>query len=57
MVATHAAFIDTEMAARVTQPKISPADVVRQTLDAVETGREEVLADEITRQVKAGLSA
>ncbi|MFD7324399.1 SDR family oxidoreductase [Streptomyces sp. NPDC059875] len=56
VVATHAAFIDTEMSARVTQSKVSPAEVARQTLDAVETGREEVLADEITRQVKAGLS-
>lgn len=56
VVATHAAFIDTEMAARVTQPKISPAEVARQTLDAIEAGREEVLADQITRGVKAALS-
>ncbi|MET9652791.1 SDR family oxidoreductase [Streptomyces sp. NPDC006460] len=56
VVATHAAFIDTEMAAGVAQPKTGPADVAAQTLDAVEAGREEVLADEITRRVKAGLA-
>lgn len=56
VVATHAAFIDTDMAARITQPKVSPVDVARQTLDAVEAGREEVLADQTTRHVKAALS-
>ena len=41
VVAVHAGFIDTEMAAGLTGPndrKISPADVVRQVLDAVEAG-------------------
>lgn len=56
VVAVHAAFIDTDMAAAVTQPKISPADVVTQTLDAIRDGREEVLTDDITRAVKASLS-
>lgn len=56
VVAVHAAFIDTDMAAGVNQPKISPEDVVRQTLDAVRDGREEVLTDELTRSVKAALS-
>ncbi|MEU6014893.1 SDR family oxidoreductase [Streptomyces sp. NPDC047515] len=55
-VAVHAAFIDTDMAAGTDQPKISPADVVEQVLDAVEAGREEVLADAITRQIKTMLS-
>ncbi|WP_330302596.1 MULTISPECIES: SDR family oxidoreductase [unclassified Streptomyces] len=55
-VGVHAAFIDTDMAATVDGPKISAADVARQVLDAVEAGREEVLADDITRQVKAALS-
>jgi hypothetical protein len=31
-------------------------DVVRQALSAIETVRDEVLADDMTRQVKAGLS-
>jgi NAD(P)-dependent dehydrogenase (short-subunit alcohol dehydrogenase family) len=56
VVGVHAGFIDTDMAARVTQPKISAADVATQALDAVEAGREEVLADNLTREVKAALS-
>ncbi|MFJ4572012.1 SDR family oxidoreductase [Streptomyces sp. NPDC088846] len=56
-VAVHAAFIDTDMAGHIDQPKISPADVVDQVLDAVAADREEVLADAITRQIKSMLSA
>jgi NAD(P)-dependent dehydrogenase (short-subunit alcohol dehydrogenase family) len=56
VVAVHAGFIDTDMAAGIDMPKISPADVARQLLDAVEAGQVEVLADERTRQVKAALS-
>ncbi|MET7326540.1 SDR family oxidoreductase [Nonomuraea sp. NPDC005650] len=56
VLGVHAGYIDTDMAARVTGPKITPAEVVAQTLDALETGAHEVLADEISRQSKAGLS-
>ncbi|MFI6290635.1 SDR family oxidoreductase [Nonomuraea sp. NPDC050790] len=56
VVGVHAGFIDTDMAARVTEAKISPAEVAAQTLDAVEQGREEVLTDDFTRQVRASLS-
>ncbi|MFF2957397.1 SDR family NAD(P)-dependent oxidoreductase [Streptomyces sp. NPDC057963] len=56
-VAVHAAFIDTDMAGHVDQPKISPADVVGQVLDAVEADREEVLADAVTGRIKTMLSA
>ena len=38
-------------------PKAAPDVVVRRTLDALEAGAEEVLADERARQVKNGLSA
>jgi NAD(P)-dependent dehydrogenase (short-subunit alcohol dehydrogenase family) len=55
VVGVHAGFIDTDMAAAVTMPKISPADVVVQTLDAVRDGREEVLADSYSRDAKAAL--
>ena len=37
--------------------KSTPEAVVRRALDALEAGAEEVLADDITRQVKQGLSA
>jgi hypothetical protein len=45
------------MAATVTDPKMSAPEVVRRALDGVEAGAFEVLADETSRQVKAGLSA
>jgi NAD(P)-dependent dehydrogenase (short-subunit alcohol dehydrogenase family) len=56
VVAVHAGFIDTDMAALVDAPKISPESVARQAFDAVEAGQVEVLADERTRTVKASLS-
>jgi len=56
VVAVHAGFIDTDMAAIVNNPKDSPEDVARQALDGVEAGQPEVLADERTRTVKANLS-
>jgi NAD(P)-dependent dehydrogenase (short-subunit alcohol dehydrogenase family) len=57
VVGVHVAFMDTDMTAGVDAPKASPADVVAQTIAALEAGEEEVLADEPTRQVKRGLSA
>jgi NAD(P)-dependent dehydrogenase (short-subunit alcohol dehydrogenase family) len=56
VVAVHASFIDTDMAALTNAPKDSPESVAQQALDAVEAGRVEVLADERTRFVKASLS-
>ena len=56
VVAVHAGFIDTDMAALVNAPKISPESVAQQVFDAVEAGQIEVLADERTRIVKASLS-
>jgi NAD(P)-dependent dehydrogenase (short-subunit alcohol dehydrogenase family) len=55
VVAVHAGFIDTDMAASFDAPKLSPASVVWQALDAVEADQIEVLADERTRDVKASL--
>jgi NAD(P)-dependent dehydrogenase (short-subunit alcohol dehydrogenase family) len=57
VVAVHAAFIDTDMARAVQAPKTPPAAVVAQVLGALEEGRDEVLADDITRNIKRGLGA
>ena len=57
VTAVHVGYMDTEMASHVQTPKADPADVARQVLAALEAGREEVLADDITRRVKQGLSA
>jgi NAD(P)-dependent dehydrogenase (short-subunit alcohol dehydrogenase family) len=56
VVAVHASFIDTDMAALTSEPKDSPESVARQAFDAVEADQVEVLADERTRFVKASLS-
>jgi NAD(P)-dependent dehydrogenase (short-subunit alcohol dehydrogenase family) len=56
VVAVHASFIDTDMAALTNAPKDSPESVARQAFDAVEAGHVEVLADERTRTIKAQLS-
>lgn len=52
----HAAFIDTDMAAGIEGPKVTPQNVARQTLAGLEAGVQEILVDDITRQVKSGLS-
>jgi NAD(P)-dependent dehydrogenase (short-subunit alcohol dehydrogenase family) len=53
----HVGYMDTEMASHVTTPKSRPEDVVTLTLEALEAGAEEILADELSRNVKKGLSA
>ncbi len=57
VVGLHAGFIDTDLARDFDAPKSSPEEIVRTTLDALERGDGQVLADEITRQVHRGLSA
>jgi NAD(P)-dependent dehydrogenase (short-subunit alcohol dehydrogenase family) len=57
VLAVHAGYIDTDLARHVTGPKVAPDDVVRAVLAALEAGQDEVLADEVSRQVKHGLSA
>ncbi|PYC74484.1 short-chain dehydrogenase [Streptomyces tateyamensis] len=52
----HVGYVDTDLTAGVDAPKASPRDVAAQALDGIEQGAFEVLADDITRQVKAGLS-
>jgi len=57
VTSVHVAFMDTDMASHVPGPKTAPDAVVHQTFEALEAGLPEVLADEVTRQVKAGLVA
>ena len=53
----HVGYVDTDMSAGVDAPKTSPDSVAVQALDGIEAGALEVLAEELTRQVKAGLAA
>ncbi|SDE34071.1 SDR family oxidoreductase [Nocardioides lianchengensis] len=55
VVGVYVGYVDTEMVSGVDAPKADPADVVRQVLDGVEAGALEVLADETSRGVRAGL--
>ncbi|WP_426244928.1 SDR family oxidoreductase [Nocardioides sp. LHG3406-4] len=56
VVGVHMGYVDTDMAASVEGPKADPVDVVTQVLDAVEAGQDEVLGDDVARQVRAALS-
>jgi NAD(P)-dependent dehydrogenase (short-subunit alcohol dehydrogenase family) len=53
----HVGFVDTDLTRGLDVPKSAPDVIVQRTLDALEAGASEVLADELTRQVKQGLSA
>jgi len=55
VVGVYVGYVDTDMAARVSDPKSDPADVVRAVLDGVEAGELEVLADATSRGVRAHL--
>lgn len=57
VVGVYVGLVATDMAAFAPDSaKSQPADVIRQVLDGIESGANEVLADEMTRQVRAELS-
>ena len=56
VLALHVGFMDTDMTAGVTAPKSSPGDVAAQAIAGLESGAHEVLADDISRRVRVGLS-
>jgi NAD(P)-dependent dehydrogenase (short-subunit alcohol dehydrogenase family) len=57
VMALHVSFIDTDLTRNFDVPKLAPEDVVRTAFDGLEAGASEVLADDLTRRVHAGLSA
>jgi NAD(P)-dependent dehydrogenase (short-subunit alcohol dehydrogenase family) len=55
--ALHVGYMDTDMAAFVpAEQKIDPALVAKQALDGIAAGVPEILADDLSRGVKAGLA-
>jgi NAD(P)-dependent dehydrogenase (short-subunit alcohol dehydrogenase family) len=52
----HLGYTDTDMTTEFDVPKNDPRDVARQILEGIERGDAEVLADDMTRHVKAALS-
>jgi NAD(P)-dependent dehydrogenase (short-subunit alcohol dehydrogenase family) len=57
VLALHMGFVDTDLVRSIDAPKTSAEDIVKRTLDGLEAGLDEVLADEWTKQVKQGLTA
>lgn len=57
VTALHVGYMDTDMAKGVDGPKSDPAVVAGLALDGVAEGRFEVLADDVSRNVRAGLAA
>ncbi|WP_422015944.1 SDR family oxidoreductase [Reyranella sp.] len=57
VLALHVGYMDTDMVREVAAPKSKPEDVARQTLEALEAGKSEILADEVSRRIKQNLSA
>ncbi|MEU4144268.1 SDR family oxidoreductase [Streptomyces parvulus] len=53
----HVGYMDTDMTAGLDAPKADPADVARIALDGIAAGTAEIVADETSRTVLAGLSA
>ena len=57
VLALHMAYVDTDLTRGFDVPKSSPEEIVKRALDGLESGFDEVLADEITLQVKRGMTA
>jgi len=57
VLALHMGFVDTDLTRGFDAPKASPEEIVKRALDGLESGLDEVLADERTLQVKQGLTA
>ncbi|MDE2605926.1 MAG: SDR family oxidoreductase [Burkholderiales bacterium] len=55
--ALHMGFVDTDLTRGIEMPKSTPEAIVRAAFDGLEAGLDEILADEMTRQVKRSLSA
>jgi NAD(P)-dependent dehydrogenase (short-subunit alcohol dehydrogenase family) len=57
VLALHMAYVDTDLTRGFDVPKSSPEAIVKRALDGLEAGLDEVLADELTAQIKGGLVA
>ena len=57
VLALHMAFVDTDLARGLDGPKTSAEDIVKRALDGLESGLDEVLADDRTQFVRQGLTA
>ncbi|MFD3458452.1 SDR family oxidoreductase [Nocardia fluminea] len=53
----HVGYVDTDLTAGIDIVKTSPQSVAAQAIDGIEADALEVIADDLTRQIKAGLAA
>ncbi len=56
VVGVHVGYVDTDLVASFDVEKVAPSLVATAAFDGLEAGEPEVLVDEASRQVKAGLS-
>ena len=56
VVGVHVGYVETDATTEIEGPKIDPAEVASQTMDAIARDEPEVLVDETTRKVRAALS-
>jgi NAD(P)-dependent dehydrogenase (short-subunit alcohol dehydrogenase family) len=54
--ALHVGYMDTDMTRDVDAPKSDPAVIAKIAIDGIEAGDAEILADDVSRQVQAGLA-
>jgi NAD(P)-dependent dehydrogenase (short-subunit alcohol dehydrogenase family) len=54
--ALHVGYMDTDMTVGIDAPKNDPAEVARVALDGIEKGEVEILADDVSATVRAGLA-
>jgi NAD(P)-dependent dehydrogenase (short-subunit alcohol dehydrogenase family) len=57
VLALHMAYVDTDLTRGFDVPKSSAELIVKRALDGLESGLDEVLADEVTLQIKRGMTA
>jgi NAD(P)-dependent dehydrogenase (short-subunit alcohol dehydrogenase family) len=56
VTALHVGYMDTDMTRGITAPKSDPADIAKIAIDGIAAGDAEIIADEVSKQVLAGLS-
>jgi NAD(P)-dependent dehydrogenase (short-subunit alcohol dehydrogenase family) len=57
VTALHVGYMDTDMTRNLDVPKSDPAAIATLAIDAIQAGDAEIIADETSRHVMAGLSA
>jgi NAD(P)-dependent dehydrogenase (short-subunit alcohol dehydrogenase family) len=57
VVGVHVGYMDTDMTKGLDAAKANPDQVAQQVVDALASGAEEVLADDLSRNVRQGLAA